>query len=84
MQLTTEMLMTIAISVLGGAAMSWLGNRVVNAELLGHVRRHCGEIAHALSLAERANSGLGDHRERLARIEHQHEIDDRDKGRDCG
>lgn len=25
--------------------MAWLGNRVMNAEIWGHVKKHCSEIA---------------------------------------
>ena len=75
MHLTFEMILTVAMGVLSGAMMAWLGNRIVNAELLGHVKRHCEEIDQAIRLAERAHEKIGDHANRLAVIEYQHRID---------
>lgn len=45
MQLSGELILSLIASALTGAAMAWLGNRVLNAELWGHVRNHCAEIA---------------------------------------
>ena len=66
MQLTPETMMTIAISVAGGAFTAWLGNRVMNAELYGHVRKHCSEIAQILRRLDAERAG-----ERLAVVEYQ-------------
>jgi len=79
MTLTPELLISVVSSVLAGATVAWLGNRVANAELYGHVRRHCKEISHVCDLAEKAHSRLGDHREKLAVLWYEHERRDLEK-----
>lgn len=75
MQLTFEMIITIAMGVLSGAMMAWLGNRTVNAELLSHVKRHCEEIDELKGTDRRLEERLGNHGNRLAVIEYQHQLD---------
>lgn len=44
MQLTTEIVISWLGGALSGAMVAWLGNRVMNAELWGHIKKHCGEL----------------------------------------
>lgn len=53
MQLTLEVVLSWIGGAASGALVAYLGNRVMNAELWGHVKKHCGEIQAA---TERLNA----------------------------
>ena len=44
MQLTPDAVLGLIVAAFSGAGGAWLGNRVVNAEIWGHIRKHCREI----------------------------------------
>lgn len=77
MQLTIEVVLSWIGGAASGAMVAWLGNRVMNAELWGHVKKHCGEIAHVTAQVDKALDRVEKQDHRLVRIEYQHELDQR-------
>ena len=82
MTITFEMLLTIAVSVLSGAGAAFLGNRIVNAEVFSHPKRHCAELDDIRKDADRAHVAAEEakaicwkHGERLGIVEFQLKID---------
>lgn len=62
MQLTTEIVVSWIGGAVSGATVAWLGNRVMNAELWGHLRKHCSEIetnTQRLNAHSKTLGGLG-------------------------
>lgn len=45
MQLTQDLILTLIGSAGTGATMAYLSSRIVSAELWGHIKKHCSEIA---------------------------------------
>ena len=77
MQLTLEVVLSWIGGAASGALVAYLGNRVMNAELWGHVKKHCGEIAHVTADTDKALERIENQDRRLVRIEYQHELDQR-------
>lgn len=75
MQVTVELILTVAISISSGATVAWLSNRVMNAEMFGHLKRHCAEIGRLTEQLDNAIQALGKHSERLGILEYQQSID---------
>lgn len=60
--ITAELVLSLIGSALGGAATAWLSNKVVNAELWGHVKSHCRELK---EIKDSTKSSVGDIHGRL-------------------
>ena len=75
MQLTLEVVLALVGSAFSGATVAWLGSRVYYAELLGHVKKHCGELeAIRFDIRERTESAdkrLGAHSGDIRRLDRQ-------------
>lgn len=66
MQLTPETVLSLIASALTGGVMAWLGNRIVQAELWGHIKKHCHEIETVVRRVDSHSDKLNDYGQKIA------------------
>lgn len=66
MQLTPETILSLVASALTGGVMAWLGNRIVQAELWGHIKKHCREIEVVTKRLDAHSDKIDAHGQKLA------------------
>lgn len=66
MQLTLDIVLSWIGGAASGAFAAYFGNRIVHAEMWGHLRKHCGEID---ALRRTSEKRLDAHSDRIAAMQ---------------
>ena len=69
MQLTVELIVSLVSSACVGAAVAYFGNRIANAELYGHIKRHCAEIDRAFAAIKEMDERQRAHDRQMVRLQ---------------